>query len=726
MNKNVILHKNTSMFTLIYKFKYNMKCIIRANMKIGVVRFPGTNCFYDTVRYFGKDNCVELWYKNDYVENDLDLLIIPGGFAFGDRKYETATGAYVNDPGAMTIGWPITKLIYELYKKQVPILGICNGFQILIKMGLLSGELTTNKSKKFMSNHVKLLYEFSCDTIKYSGCTEMKVANYSGNYQNNDINERNIFLRYDGFDNGSVLNIAGIHNDEKTVFGMMPHPERNSGFKEDLLNILLHKKGLINNKINMLLNSEHISYKSTKGFLRNLYVFGEHVVQGPGENAGIVDIGGGYCITMRIESHNHPTFKNAFEGAATGVGGIIRDIICMGSKPIALLDFLRFGDDENSKQLLERAIEGIAYYGNTIGIPNVGGSLHISEIYNKNPLVNVACLGIVKKDKIIYGNALNEGSIFILCGAKTGNEGVDSAIMASLPSNGEEEKNAQKADAYLENLLLDAFCELSESGLVEGCQDLGAGGILCATTEVVHRGRQKTKKPLGCDIFLEHVALKCELDNYSILASESQERMLLICTKDNSSEIIKILDKWDLESNIIGEVNETSEYRVFKNGVLVYTESFYNFKEVQNNINLKYMEKYNSLTKTRDIDLWRVYDHTIGCRTIKGPDEPGAYSILDIYEINKKLIITWGVSVQDCNSKMVSLNGKPLGIVNGLNFGNPESCLGDFDTAINDMNYWCESLSIPVLGGNVSMYNCTGGRDIYPSIVIVMIGLIKY
>ena len=273
---------------------------------------------------------------------------------------------------------------------------------------------------------------------------------------------------------------------------------------------------------------------------------------------------------------------------------------------------------------------------------------------------------------------------------------------------------------------MDAFCELSESGLVEGCQDLGAGGILCATTEVIHRGRKKTKKPLGCDIFLEHVALKCELDSYSILASESQERMLLICTKDNSSEIIKILNKWDLESNIIGEVNDSSEYRVFKNGELIYTESFYNFQEAENKLELKYMDKYTPLTKTRNIDLWSVYDHTIGCRTIKGPDQPGAYSILDIYEINKKLIITWGVNVEECNSKMITLNGKPLGIVNGLNFGNPETCLGDFEKAINNMHYWCEYLSIPVLGGNVSMYNCTDDKDIYPSVVIVMIGLRNY
>ena len=274
----------------------------------------------------------------------------------------------------------------------------------------------------------------------------MYIANYYGNYQKNTIylkkafktdNDNNIFLTYEDFSNGSVDNIAGIYNDERNVFGMMPHPERNSNFKNQLLKILTHNYTYINHKIDRLLNSEHISYKSTKQFLRGLYCDGRHVVQGPGENAGIVDIGKGYCISIRIESHNHPTFKNAFEGAATGVGGIIRDIICMGSKPIALLDFLRFGTDKNSDKLLENAVKGIAYYGNTIGIPNVGGSLHRHSIYDKNPLVNVACIGIVKRENIIYGNALNKNSVLILCGAKTGDEGVDSAVMASKQSTNE-------------------------------------------------------------------------------------------------------------------------------------------------------------------------------------------------------------------------------------------------------------------------------------------------
>tara|TARA_B100000214_G_C23969618_1_gene629441 strand:- start:476 stop:2551 length:2076 start_codon:yes stop_codon:yes gene_type:complete len=688
-------------------------------MRIGVIRYPGSNCYSDTIRYFGKHKCKELWYKIDTIDKDIDLLIIPGGFAFGDRFYEKATDKYEYSPGKMAINSPIKSTILYCYENNIPILGICNGFQILTNMGLLPGKLIENESKKFESRLVKLTYDHN--TI--IGETNMYIANYYGNYQNEEVNKDNIFLKYDNFENGSCLNIAGIMNDKKTVFGMMPHPERNSDFKDKLLQIIFHD-GLIYQKVNNLLTSEHISYKSTKKFLKELHTEEDHVIQGPGENAGIVDIGDGYCITIRIESHNHPTFKNAYEGAATGVGGIIRDIICMGSKPIALLDFLRFGIDDNSKNLLNDAIKGIAYYGNTIGIPTIGGSLHTSEIYNKNPLLNVACLGIVKKENIIYGNALQKNSLLVLCGAKTGNEGVDSAIMASKQLNDEKEKNIQRADAYLENLLLDAFVEISNSKIAEGCQDLGAGGILCATTEVIKRGREKTKLDLGCNIYLDHVPLKHDIDSYSILASETQERMLLVVRPENITMIQKILCKWDLEHNIIGEVTDEGTYNVYHKNKLIFYDNFLNFKEDETNLEINYNEKKDSeINKIKNLSLWSSYDYSIGCRTIKGPDKPGQYSILDIYEINKQCIITWGETVEVCYEKLISLNGIPLGIVNCLNFGDPSSCIGDFKDAVQLMNNSCKKLKIPVLGGNVSMYNSTDNVDIPSTVVIVMIGI---
>jgi len=689
-------------------------------MRIGVVRYPGSNCFDDTIRYFGRSNCRELWYKETKIIRDIDLLIIPGGFAFGDRCYKKATDEYSYSPGEMAKESPISKTILYSYENNIKILGICNGFQILTHLNLLPGCLTENLSGKFESRLVKCNY--TCNEIQ--GSTEMYIANYFGNYQNDKINEDNIFLTYDSFNNGSIRNIAGIMNDEKTVFGMMPHPERNSDFKDKLLQLIFHKD-IIYQKINNLLCSEHISYKSTRRFLKELYTKGEHVIQGPGENAGIIDIGNGYCITIRIESHNHPTFKDAFEGAATGVGGIIRDIICMGGKPIALLDFLRFGNDDNSKNLLRDAISGIAYYGNTIGIPNVGGSLHTSDIYNKNPLVNVACLGIVKKDNIIYGNALNEGSLLILCGAKTGNEGVDSAIMASKQSDDHHVDNMQKADAYLENLLLDAFTEISDLKVAEGCQDLGAGGILCATTEVIKRGRDRTDKNLGCNVHLENVSLKYDISDYSILASETQERMLLVSRPDNLKDLERILKKWDLEYNIIGEVTCNGFYNVYKNNHLIYYDNFTDLKEEGNNLKLTSSKSKYNINKVKDLSLWNSYDHSIGCRVIKGPDKPGHYSIIDIYENNTQCILTWGDSVCECNKRMVQLDARPLGIVNCLNFGDPKSCIGDFKESIETINAHCKELNIPVLGGNVSLYNSTDNQDIPPSIVILMIGIKK-
>jgi len=692
-------------------------------MKIGVIRYPGSNCYNDTINYFGINNCIELWHTNKDICKDIDLLIIPGGFAFGDRIYEKATGKFNYSPGEMAVQAPITSTILYCHDNNIPILGICNGFQILIQLGLLEGKLIKNDSDLFNSKLVDLIFNDNFENVKF----KMYIANYYGNYQNENINESNTFLKYDNFNNGSIHNIAGIKNDNNTVFGMMPHPERmkDKTFKGYLFNMLF-QKNIIKNKINNLLNSEHISYKSTIQYLRGLNSTGDHVIQGPGENAGIIDIGEGYGISIRIESHNHPTYKNAFEGAATGVGGIIRDIICMGSKPIALLDFLRFGYDDNSSSLLNEAIKGIAYYGNTIGIPNVGGSLHKSDIYNKNPLVNVACIGLVKKENIIYGNALNEGSLLILCGAKTGNEGVDSAVMASKQLNEEKENNIQKADAYLENLLLDAFTEISDANVAEGCQDLGAGGILCATTEVIKRGREKTNQNLGCNIYLHNVPLKGKLDNYSIIASETQERMLIVSKENNLQTIQNILKKWDLEFNTIGKVTNNGSYNVYNNDTLIYSEDFNNFNIKDNIIDLKYNTTNHEINKIKDMSLWETYDHSIGSRTIKGPDIPEHFAVLDIPEVNKHLYITWGNNVQDTANKLKEFNITPLGLVNCLNFGDPLSCLGDFKNSIDEINEASKKLNIPILGGNVSMYNSTNNIDIPPSIVIVMVGTKDY
>ena len=540
-------------------------------MKVGIIRYPGSNCDLDTLNYF--ENSFFIWHT-ETVLPEVDFIVIPGGFAFGDRDYIHATDKYTISPGTMALRSPVTKLIYEAVKKNIPILGICNGFQILTKLKLLPGELCKNNNNKFTSKKVKL----EIQSKNYSKTeTELYIANSYGNYQcsNSEYNImlkfNQIFLRYTDFDNGSLDGIAGICNYNRTIFGMMPHPERNNlNFKKILYDIIFNSTNInINNhnlckipnsneylteKINNLFNSEHISYKSTKKYLKKLYTSGDHVIQGPGENAGIVDIGGGYCIAIRIESHNHPTFINPYEGAATGVGGILRDIFAMGARPIAILDFLRFGTNDNNTRLLQEAIRGIADYGNCVGVANVGGDLYRDPIYNNNPLVNVGCLGIIKKENIIYGNALTDDSVLIYIGNKTGNDGIDGASMASQSFKNDIDclkDNIQKSDAFLERLLIEACCEIADKKLCEGMQDMGAGGLLCASIELIIRGRAKTGKNIGCTINLDKVPIKYDMESYNILASESQERMLIVSTKKNQQDIQDILNKWDLEYSVI-------------------------------------------------------------------------------------------------------------------------------------------------------------------------------
>ena len=483
-------------------------------MRVAIVLFPGSNCANDMNLFFtskGHD-CFYLWHKeNDINKFDFDLLVIPGGFAFGDRVYEKATHNYVMDPGAMALNSPVCEIIRDASKKSIPIIGVCNGFQILTKLKLLSGYLSRNISKRFICRKIKCKIGLGEHKDKI---IEIDVANEFGNYKfcqnetESSLNESILLSYQDDYNksNGSCANIAGICNKEKTIFGMMPHFERNLSETNLVYDTIMSyiNNDNISSSIEELMFSEHISYKSTKKYLKDLYTTGSYVVQGPGENAGIVDIGGGYCIAMRIESHNHPTFIDPFRGASTGVGGILRDIFTMGARPIGVLDFLRFGVDDNSNNLFHDTIKGISYYGNCFGVANVGGNCVMDPMFNKNPLVNVACLGIVKKENIIYGNVLNENSLLIYVGSKTGNEGVNGAAMASqsFDDNMDKEKmkdNIQTGDPFLEKLLLEACLEITEEKLVEGMQDMGAGGVLCATLEVVERGRSKTHKNFGCE-----------------------------------------------------------------------------------------------------------------------------------------------------------------------------------------------------------------------------------
>jgi len=719
-------------------------------MRVGIIRYPGSNCDNDMLRYF--ENSFYIWHKEDVLKETIDLLVIPGGFAFGDRYYEKATMAYEIDPGKMAIESPVTNVILEAVDKKIPIFGVCNGFQILIKLGLLPGELLLNLDKKYTCKSVKCILNNKFIDKPHDVSVEFQVANSFGRYFIDSEkyiemkkNEQ-IILTYsddDEYNNGSISNIAGVCDENHMIFGMMPHPERtfNKIIKNTFINIskynLTNLKNKFKQKIDELMKSEHISYKSTRKYLKKLYTKGEHVVQGPGENAGIVDIGGGYCIALRIESHNHPVFIEPYQGAATGVGGIMRDIFTMGARPIAIMDFLRFGTDDNSNRLLKETIHGIADYGNCFGVANVGGDLYRHEVYNKNPLLNVGCIGIVKKENIIYGNALNVNSVLIYVGSKTGLEGMDGASMASNEFTNDTDveqmkDNVQKGDPFLERLLLEACCEIAENNpleekLLEGMQDMGAGGLLCSSLELIQRGREKTGKNLGCIINADRVPVKYYMDSCDKLTSESQERMLLVVKPDNQDTACSIFKKWDLEYSIVGYVDDSGYYSVINDNLdILYKEPIDNFTDVFEDWALNYNPINNNnitIKKTKAKQLWEQYDTTIGGRTLKGPQQRGSYSVLDIYEVGKQLIITWGEDVKTLYDKMIQLEANPLAIVNCLNFGHPRDVMGDFSDIVDTLAQECEKYQVPIVGGNVSLYNATDNQSIRATPTLVMIGI---
>ncbi|MFA5133248.1 MAG: phosphoribosylformylglycinamidine synthase subunit PurL [Patescibacteria group bacterium] len=496
--------------------------------------------------------------------------------------------------------------------------------------------------------------------------------------------------------------------------------------------------------------SEHTSYKSTKKFLSKLPVKGKYVIQGPGENAGILDLGGGWALAIRIESHNHPSFIKPYHGAATGVGGILRDIFTMGARPIGLFDFLRFGNDKNSKSLIKEVVRGIADYGNCVGVPVLGGDVYFDDTYSHNCLVNVAAIGLVKKKNIIYGNAFTPGNDLIYVGAKTGRDGIGGAQMASKNLDSLEESAIQIADPFLEKLLLEACCELSETNWTEGMQDMGAAGLLCSTSEVVIRGRKKSHLNLGAEVYLNKVPVKSpDMSPVEMLLSESQERMLIVGKKEHRENILNLFKHWDLEACVIGKVTDDGKYAVVyddeKNTNISLKMEFKDiFPDIFENWELKKWEPQKNLyNKAERADLrkiWHQYDWMVGARTIKGPNRPGHYAILNAPEIEKEIIIAWSSDEGRCNqspsegmdyafekclSRFKMLGAEPLGITNCLNFGHPRDSMGAFSEAIGALSNKCQSYKIPIVGGNVSLYNACGGHSIKPTPILVMAGVRK-
>jgi phosphoribosylformylglycinamidine synthase subunit PurL len=512
--------------------------------------------------------------------------------------------------------------------------------------------------------------------------------------------------------------------------------------------------------------SEHCSYKSSRVHLRNLPTTGQRVLQGPGENAGAVDIGDGLAAVFKIESHNHPSFIEPYQGAATGVGGIIRDIFTMGARPIVLMNSLRFGElgDPAVRRNMEGVVAGIAGYGNSIGIPTVGGEVAFEDCYAGNPLVNVFCLGIAKADEIIKGVARGTGNPVYYVGSKTGRDGIHGATMASaeFDENSAEKRPAvQVGDPFMEKLLLEACLEVMKTDALIGIQDMGAAGLTCSTCEMGARGGA------GIDIDVAQVPQReSGMTAYEIMLSESQERMLLVVKRGREQEVERIFEKWDLHAAHIGEVTDDGLMRVRERGRVVAeipTSALTDDAPVYR----RPMEVPAYLSDVQKLSLphapavsetdalrallaspaiaskrwvYRQYDHMVRTNTLVLPgmgagvvrvkgtaralalsvDGNGRYCYLDPY---RGAIL----AVVEASRNVACAGAEPIGATNCLNFGNPErpEIMWQFGRAVEGITAACSALGIPITGGNVSLYNETDGNAIYPTPVLGVVGLIE-
>ena len=513
--------------------------------------------------------------------------------------------------------------------------------------------------------------------------------------------------------------------------------------------------------------SEHGSYKSSRVHLRTLPTTGPRVLQGPGENAGAVDIGDGLAAVFKIESHNHPSFIEPYQGAATGVGGIIRDIFTMGARPIALLNSLRFGplDLPLVRRTFAGVVAGIAGYGNSIGIPTVGGEIGFDESYTGNPLVNVFCLGISRADEIIKGTASGVGNAVYYVGAKTGRDGIHGATMASAEfddKSAEKRPAVQVGDPFMEKLLLEACLEVMKTDALIGIQDMGAAGITCSTCEMGSRGGA------GVEIDVSLVPQReTGMTPYEIMLSESQERMLLVVKQGREAEVERIFGKWDLHAVRIGVVTDSGRMCVkdrgsvvadIPNGALTDQAPVYRrpmaepayLKEAQQ-LSLSSLgpapaapEAFARLLASPGIAskrwVYRQYDHMVRTNTLVAPGM-GA-GVVRVKGTSRALALS-----VDCNARFVYLDpylgaqlavaeaarnvacagGAPIGATNCLNFGNPQrpDIMWQFARAVEGMGAACRALELPITGGNVSLYNETDGRAVLPTPVLGVVGLIE-
>ncbi len=520
--------------------------------------------------------------------------------------------------------------------------------------------------------------------------------------------------------------------------------------------------------------SEHCSYKSSRTHLKRLPTEGEHVLVGPGENAGVIDVGDDIAIAIRIESHNHPSYIEPYQGAATGVGGIIRDIFTMGARPIAIMDPLRFGpiNDARSRWVAEGVVSGISGYGNSVGVPNIGGETVFDETYIGNPLVNVLCLGILPKDRLVLGQASGVGNLAVLLGATTGRDGIGGVSVLASAGFGDDEEDAEKrpsvqvGDPFEEKRLIECCLELLDAGLVVGIQDLGGAGLSCAASETASRGG------VGMDFDVTAVPQReTGMEPFEIMTSESQERMLAIVNPENLEKVLLISEKWEIRSSVVGKVTEGGQLRILDglDGPVLGEVPAISLHEDAPLYERPMAPPVDLATRQEDTPEWHLpesndvsedllslmqsqewitsqYDSQLFLNTVAGPGSNAAVLRLKHpvsgEDTGRGLAVTtdgnhrWcavdpkigtAMTVAESMLNLACVGAEPRALVNCLNFGNPENpnVMWQLSEAVDGMAEACSQFNIPVVGGNVSLYNESQGKNIDPTPIVGLIGVIN-
>jgi len=538
---------------------------------------------------------------------------------------------------------------------------------------------------------------------------------------------------------------------------------------QEIINILKREPNNLELAMFSVMWSEHCCYKSSKQYLKTLPTKSPRVVVGPGENAGVLDIGDGLLLACRIESHNHPCAVEPVQGAATGVGGILRDIFTMGARPVALGDCIYVGPITNKNNFLklEGIVDGISSYGNSVGVPTLGGELHFEECYSQNPLVNVFCLGLLKKEHLVLAKATGEGNLVVLLGAPTGKDGIGGvSILASTTIDSENQKSklpaVQVGDPYEEKRLIEACLELFSLRLVVAIQDLGGAGLTCASSELAAKGS------ISVEINVDLVPLREPLEPYEIMTSESQERMLAIVEPKNLENVLEVAKKWEINAAVIGKLTKTSDEPLLiitnnEKKVLakvpanaIASGPQYCKREVIEKARAPKQKNFSQTFSDSELKqyllsqlinhewVYSQYDHQLFLNTLVPPGH-GAFLIRAsaplIGDYNKAIAVSLDGNPLWCDTdpelgtyltlfegalKVACLGATPIACVDCLNFGSPEdpNVMGDFVNCINGLKRACDDLGIPVIGGNVSFYNATDESQIYPTPVLGTIGLI--